>query len=241
MSRMRRLFSLLFVMVFQSAAMAETVEFQATDGVVVTAETGGASSTGTVIVLFHMAGASRGEYSGIAPRLHKLGYRTLAVDQRSGGQFGGVKNETAARVGRDPGYAAAAPDLLAAANYAREQMQATRVAVVGSSYSAALVLVLSGKDPQFADAVMAFSPGEFIAPRGSVGKSAARINVPVFLTAARNEIGQVSPIAKRIPSKAVLFKPKGAGRHGASALASKDQAEYWAALNDFLEEDVPVK
>lgn len=48
-----------------------------------------------VILLFHMAGASRREYRDIAPRLVGLGYLTLAVDRRSGGRFGGGANRTA--------------------------------------------------------------------------------------------------------------------------------------------------
>ena len=36
-----------------------------------------------------------------------LGYRTLAVDQLSGGDFNGVHNETVARIGRNTGYEAA--------------------------------------------------------------------------------------------------------------------------------------
>ena len=239
MSRALIFMSFLTALFFHTAAQAETVQFKAADGVVITAQAGG-TGAGTVIVLFHMAGASRGEYNEIAPRLHQLGYRTLAVDQRSGRSFDGVQNETAARVGRDPGYAAAAPDLRAASAYARGVMQAKRVAVVGSSYSAALVVILAGKDRQFADAVMAFSPGEYIAPQGSVAKSAAQIKVPVFLTAARNEISQVKPIAARVTSSVVLFKPKGAGRHGATTLLTKDRAEYWTALERFLHDNVPL-
>ena len=47
-----------------------------------------------LIVLCHQAGGSRGEYREIAPRLNKLGYQCLAIDQRAGGQVKGVVNET---------------------------------------------------------------------------------------------------------------------------------------------------
>ncbi|MFA9412828.1 MAG: hypothetical protein ACERK0_16305, partial [Deltaproteobacteria bacterium] len=36
----------------------------------------------TLILLFHQAGWSRGEYREIAPKLVKAGYRVMAVDQR---------------------------------------------------------------------------------------------------------------------------------------------------------------
>ena len=95
----------LFSLALAVSASAETVRFEASDGLKVTAEAGG-SGSGPVVVLFHMAGSSRGEYTDIAPRLHELGYRTLAVDQRSGRSSNGIKNETAAQLSSDPGYSA---------------------------------------------------------------------------------------------------------------------------------------
>ncbi len=232
--------SAIFATSFIGAAFAETVTFKTKDGVLITADTGG-SGVGSVIVLYHMAGASRGEYRDIAPRLHKLGYRTLAVDQRSGRAFNGVRNETAKRVGRNPGFQAALPDILAAADYARKNMKAKKVGVVGSSYSSSLVLVAAGQNKKFADAVMSFSPGEYFSNKSLVRSSAAKIKAPVFITAARNEMGQIKPIAKVVKSDVTLFKPNGSGRHGATALLTKAGPEYWAALEKFLAQHLPVR
>lgn len=232
-------FVLFLFSVTNGTVFAATVQFKAADGVLITAETGG-KGTGPVIVLFHMAGASRGEYRDIAPRLQALGYRTLGVDQRSGGSFNGVRNETVAGVGRNAGYAAAISDLIAAGVYARRVMKAGKVGVVGSSYSASLVLVVTGDNAGFADVVMSFSPGEYFSNGRRVRTAAAKISVPVFLTAARGEIGQIKPIAKVISSPVTVFKPKGAGRHGATALTTRDKAEYWAALEGFLARYFPA-
>ncbi len=232
--------SAFLVMSVWGAAFAETVTFKAKDGVLVTADKGGAGK-GPVIVLYHMAGASRGEYRDIAPRLHKLGYRTLSVDQRSGRSFNGVRNETAKRVGGKQSFGAALPDVLAASDYARKTMKAKKLGAVGSSYSASLVLVAAGKDKKFADAVMSFSPGEYFPNKRLVTQSASQIKVPVFITAGRSEISQVKPIAKAVSSTSVLFKPKGAGRHGVTALLTKAGPEYWAALEGFLANALPVR
>ena len=143
---MIRFFAAFALLVFATIPLrAETVSFQAEDGVTVAADVS-RGTTNTVIVLFHMAGASRGEYQKIAPALNSLGYTTLAVDQRSGRAFGGVKNETAARVSGKSAFIDAVPDLKAAVSYARQSLGAARVGVVGSSYSASLVLVLAGQD-----------------------------------------------------------------------------------------------
>jgi len=223
-------------------SLAEKITFQAQDGIEITAEFQKPSgSYNAIIVLFHMAGASRGEYSDIAPVLNDLGYATLAVDQRSGGAFNGIQNETVSRTGGGLGYSKAIPDLEAASIWARDNSGARLVGVMGSSYSASLVLVMAGKDREFADAVMAFSPGEYFGDRQFVSKALPQIDVPVFLSAARGEAGQWKPFANKITSSVTGFVPKGSGRHGATALLSKDGDEYWVALKGFLSEHVPTQ
>lgn len=221
-------------------ARAEEVTFEAADGLSVTADLAGPAD-GPLLLLFHMAGSSRGEYRAIAPRLHALGYRTLAVDQRSGGAFDGVANETARRAGRDPGYLAASADLLAAVAFARDRLGARRIALVGSSYSASLVLVLAGRDPGLAEAVIAFSPGEYFADPSLVRDAARQVRVPVFLASARGERAETAAIAAVLPLHPLPFVPVGRGAHGASALAGPDGAEYWAALEGFLAARFPPK
>lgn len=216
-------------------AQAEIVRFPAPDGVVVTADFNTPDATAkTIIVLYHMAGASRGEYLNIAEKLNTLGYATLAVDQRSGGQSNGVQNETVATAGGSTNFVDAIPDLLAASTWARQTAGAQKVGVLGSSYSAGLVLVLSAKDHGFADAVMSFSPGEYYGSGDYVAREVGKIAVPVFLTASRGETGQWRSLEARITSPVIGFVPSGSGRHGASALDSGDGAEYWAALEEFL-------
>ncbi len=223
------------LLTFVGAVHAETVHFNATDGLQITADLQKPDKKAeAAIVLFHMAGASRGEYKEIAKRLNRMGYITLAVDQRSGRQSNGIINETAKRAERKLGYQAAIPDLEAASAWARKNIDVDRIAVIGSSYSAALVLVLAGQDRQFADAVMSFSPGEYFSDRKLVRKNAKDIKVPVFITSARNETRQWKNFPKGISSPVVAFIPKGRGRHGASALVSKDASEYWSALDSFL-------
>ncbi|MBW1906474.1 MAG: hypothetical protein JRJ24_14450 [Deltaproteobacteria bacterium] len=75
------------------------------------------SKSATLVLLFHQAGWSRGEYREIAPKLIKAGYQVMAVDQRSGGKVNGIQNEThrrATRMGLARGYLAAYVDMEAA-------------------------------------------------------------------------------------------------------------------------------
>lgn len=239
---LRILSAALIVFSFITSANAEKVFFKAADGLEITADLQKpAGDFSAAIVLFHMAGASRGEYRDIAPILNKLGYATLAVDQRSGRAFNGVKNETAARGGGNVAYAKAIPDLEAASQWARANIGARQIGVLGSSYSSALVLALAGQDRDFADAVMSFSPGEYFGDKRFVRKSLPTLEVPVFITSAKNETANWKKFLQDIKSPATGFVPKGRGRHGATALVSKGNDEYWVALKTFLAKNLPAK
>jgi len=89
----------LFLILTQSSnAQGETITFPSKDGLTITADTyiTNPDNKTPFIVLFHQAGWSRGEYNEIAPKLNKLGFNCMAVDQRSGGSVNGIQNETTA-------------------------------------------------------------------------------------------------------------------------------------------------
>ena len=240
---MRFILVIVVIVMGMIPAFAEKVTFPAAGNLTVTADLQFPKNkkAKAAIILFHMAGASRGEYRDIAPVLNEMGYVTLAVDQRSGGKFNGIKNETAARYGGDQSYGKAAPDLAAASVWARKNLDVERVGVIGSSYSASLVLVLAGRERSFADAVMAFSPGEYFSEPRFVTKTLPGITVPVFLTAARGEAGQWQPFVQKIKVDVTGFVPEERGRHGATALVSNDGEEYWNALRVFLNKHLPAQ
>ncbi len=227
----------------------KSIDFPTTGGIQGRADVYPAESdSATLIVLFHQAGWSRGEYREIAPKLVKAGYRVMAVDQRSGGAVNGVRNETsyrAARMGLARNYLDAYADMKAALAYARKELKAERVVVWGSSYSSSLVFRLAAEHPDGVIGVAAFSPGEYFKAKGSdyVKTFAKRVKQPVFVTSSKLERDVVKPIFDAAPSKKkVLFTPASKGQHGSRALWNKwlDQDVYWAALNGFLGEYTPA-
>jgi pimeloyl-ACP methyl ester carboxylesterase len=172
----------------------------------------------------------------------------MAVDQRSGGAVNGVSNEThrrAAKKGLTRSYLDAYADLEAALGYARKELNAKRVIVWGSSYSASLVFRLAAEHPQEVTAVMAFSPGEYFKKEKGVDYIqgfAKRVKQPVFVTSAKMEREQVKPIFDASPSeRKILFTPASKGQHGSRALWAKwpDNDVYWTAVNGFLKEYAP--
>jgi pimeloyl-ACP methyl ester carboxylesterase len=201
-----------------------------------------------LVLLFHQAGWSRGEYREVAPKLVDAGYRVMAVDQRSGGAVNGVENEThrrAGKMGLARGYLDAYADLEAALAYARKALGATRIIVWGSSYSASLVFRLAAEHPDVVTAVLAFAPGEYFEKQKSpvyIWDFAKRVKQPLFVTSSKKERAQVKPIFDASPAeKKILFTPASRGQHGSRALWEKfpDHDVYWAAVNGFLKSYAP--
>ncbi len=224
----------------------ETFTFPSADGLQITADLYAphVDEKSPMIVLFHQAGWSRGEYKEIASRLNRLGFNCLAVDQRSGGEVNGVENETAKRAslaGKGTTYTDALPDMEAAVKFARGLTKGPLLAW-GSSYSAALVLKIVGDGTARVDGVLSFSPGEYFERMGKpadwIARSASKIDVPVFITSGRGEKRIWAAIYDAIPGgRKVSYLPVTGGNHGSRALWSEfdDSDGYWKAVTAFLE------
>jgi dienelactone hydrolase len=244
--------ALLLVSFAPVASGSETVTFSSEDDLLITADIYAPYMNGEapVIVLFHQAGWSRGEYTEIASWLNALGYNCMAVDQRSGETVQGVENETALRAAREnrpTGYLDAMPDIKAALAWAHRHYGKDGVIAWGSSYSAALVLKIAGDSAGLVDGVLAFSPGEYFERAGKtatwVQASAQHITVPVFIASSRNEAGEWAAIFAAVKSgNKVAFIPATDGRHGSRALWKKypDSEAYRDAVQAFLERYFPT-
>ena len=231
-----------------SAAAAEPVTLTAADGVRVFGDVyRAAGAKPPVIVCFHQAESSAAEYAPIAPRLAAAGYTVLAIDQRSGGGHFGGTNRTVAALGASAGYEAALPDLEAALAWAQREARGAPVIVWGSSYSASLVFLLAAAHPRDVSAVVAFSPAEYIEPKGSVAKAAARVGVPVYVDQASagtrdgdgDEIGHAAAIVRAVKGKdKQQTRLKAPSTHGASMLRADANATgaeaHWQPLLKFL-------
>lgn len=223
----------------------ETITFPSDDGLTLTADLYEPDqSTFKIIVAFHQARSSRGEYRTIAPRLTDMGFRVLAVDLRSGDRFGGVENETARRAndaGKPTAYLDAQQDMLAALRYADTELRGARVIAWGSSYSASLAVHLASRHRDLIDGVLAFSPGDYFRGAIDLVADAQYIEQPVFITGARSETEQWKPIYDELPNEMDRrgLQPEGRGAHGTSALIprrSDAAAEYWQVVEAFLKE-----
>ena len=227
-------------------SIAEVITFKSADNLLITADryTPHTSNTTPLIVLFHQAGSSRGEYNEIAPRLNKLGFNCIAVDLRAGEYSRGKDNETAIRAGKAglaTSYADALPDIIAALQYANKQYSDSKIIAWGSSYSAALALKVAGDFPELLDGVIAFSPGEYFSHLGKsktwIQDSAQKIRAPAFITSSKDEASDWALIYGVInPAKRKSFLPEKAGKHGSKALWKKyaDSQAYWDAVTGFL-------
>ena len=222
------------------------IKFDSSDGLEITADLymSDGDKTKPFIVLCHQAGWSRGEYREIAPKLLRLGFNCMAIDQRSGGVVNGVGNETTVRAKKEKkgvSFVDAEPDIIAAAKYAKENYAEGKLLLWGSSYSSALVLRIAGEHPELMDGVLAFAPGEYFSrmgkPRDWIASSVKKAQCPIFISSAKKEAGKWKLIYDAIEvAGKTKFVPKTEGNHGSRALWSKfeDSADYWQATKMFL-------
>ena len=236
--------------------MYETIHFPSKDGLLITADwynvsadaaskqSNGAIVRGTIvrgtIVLCHRSHCNRAEYRQTAPRLVSLGYKCLALDQRSGMKVFGETNETSKRAkeqGLATGYLAARPDIEAAVEHAFALGGNTPIVLFGSSYSASLALLLaSGSHADMIASVVAFSPGEYL--KGvRVAEELHDLQKPTFVTGSLKEIELAREVSRYIPrTYLTFFSPEAEGFHGSKALwdSVAGYEAYWQALERFL-------
>jgi dienelactone hydrolase len=192
-----------------------------------------------MMILCHQARFSKGEYKETAPKFNKLGYTCLAIDQRSGDKVNDDVNKTAeqaVKMNYRTDFDDAEIDIRAAVHYLYSKYD-KKVTLVGSSYSAGLVLKIAASEKDKVEAVIAFSPGEYFKDTTIVHESLKKLNIPVWITCSKEEIAGTEELLKRIDLKNIsFFKPKKEGKHGSKALweNNPDNKEYWDSLNSFL-------
>lgn len=195
-----------------------------------------------VVLLFHQAGSNLHEYDPITLMFNKIGYDTIAFDQRSGGTMWGFDNLTAKKYESEQGYSDAYPDLVTALNLA-ESKGYSRIIAIGSSYSASLVLKLASENSTVS-AVIAFSPAMDIDVEGDVAKWNSQVTVPTLFAATKQEVNdglfdvyETAPRVEGRSSDMLVFFPGGV--HGASTLRKDKNPEsseqYCVMVKTFLE------
>lgn len=238
----------------------ETITRKLPDGIVMTGDLYRASDGASkpVLVCMHMTGSSRGEYRTIAPRMTTLGVNVLAVDLRCGGEGEVANRRTKARSGtmnetwkmateqkKPTSYLDAYPDVVQATAWAHELFPASRVGLMGSSFSASLVLVCAAEHGDEVDAVLSYSPGEYMKP-WSIADKVKKLDVPTYITCGNTgaDSDQAKPIAAAIEKKERVHAywpddERLVGDHGSHALMLKGDnpstQRQWSEFEKALE------
>jgi len=242
---MKNLISIILSLLSFQGFSQKTITFKSLDKLEITADTYFSNPNNSpIIILFHQAGWSRGEYLEIAPKLNQLGFNCFAVDQRSGGEINGVVNEThqkAVKQNLGTNYIDAEADMIATIEFVKTTYpQSKKIIIWGSSYSSALAIKIAGNRND-SSAVLAFAPGEYFEDLGKpadyVTQSAKNITIPIFITSAKEEKPNWWKIYEVIPSIGKnYFLPETKGQHGSRALWKKfpEHNNYWEAVTKFL-------
>ncbi len=215
------------------------VSLNAADGLEITADLYEVDPVCQMVILCHQAGWSRGEYRETAKWLNTKNFNCLAIDQRSGEGVNDVNNETAARAkqqGKGQSYLDAEQDIVAAVHWAQART-GRRVVLVGSSYSASLVLKIA-MDMDEVMGVAAFSPGEYFGAKLKLGKAIDGLATPTFITASKAEMPKAQLLANHVqPRRLTTYVPTEAGFHGSRALWTTNEGHegYRKAFLEWLE------
>ncbi len=234
-------FPIIILVILTSTLMAkaqQTVVFQASDGLEVTADLYVKGTDLPYIILLHQARYSRGEYREIAPKLVNLGYNCLAVDLRSGGEVNGVVNRTAMlaagkRIPAD--YYNAMSDVEGAIGYVKSKSDKP-IVLWGSSYSASLALIAGAKNLRVT-AIVAFSPGEYFDQPDFVSSKIGKLAIPVLTLSSKAECQPVRELLSGVNPKLVSYYcPTDSGQHGSKALwqSNPSNGDYWMAITMFF-------
>ncbi len=219
----------------------KAVEFPSKDGLIISGELFEVDRNKPVVLLCHQAGYNKYEYADIAPRLNKMGYNALAIDQRSGGTFAGKMNETHERAVKNGyeeiGFTDAIQDIEAAIAYLTNRYQQKTI-VWGSSYSASLVLHIAAVNNNV-KAVISFSPGDYFGDElASLNTIFPKLKQPFFITSSQEEAVELKKLIqnKKQNELQLQFIPTSEGFHGSRALwiDQKGADEYWLAVSSFL-------
>jgi len=219
------------------------IEFPSKDGLVISAVLYEVDPNKPIILLCHQAGYNKYEYADIAPRLNKMGFNALAIDQRSGGSFADQQNETHNRAiqnGDDEiNFTDAIQDIESAVNYLSDKYQ-QKVIVWGSSYSSALALHIAEKNKNV-KAIISFSPGDYFGDQlPSLKKIFPKIQQPFLVTSSKAESKELKELLSNLEQSHLQLQyiPNSEGFHGSRALwiNQKGSEEYWIAIKSFLRE-----
>ena len=226
-----------------SAALAAPVQLRAHDGLLLHGEHVSPARPRGAVLLLHEAGRNLHEFDGVARRLAREGYASLALDQRFGGEYDALPNRTVGGLGdRILSEADALRDLNVAYTWLRGRHRGMPIFALGSGASGVLLFPFAASHPDLAG-ILAFSPYKGDLFEMNALEVARQVRVPIFVTSSNDpfEIGGARELLSAARnSGGVQYVPPGFGLRGAVTLdpaKTLDEAVtegYWAAVLRFL-------
>lgn len=223
--------------------LVREVTFKPTDGLTIYGDLVVQDEDLKTVLLFHQGGSNvRGEYSYTLPVLYSMGYNILAIDLLGGGGLFDQPNRTVNNAPSDinASYCDAETGIQAAIDYA-VSIGLKDLILVGSSYTATLVIRVGAQNNDKVSGIMAFSSSSG-GPMTPCRPDDVLENLDIPLLAVRPqkemEIESVASQLEMIKSYGHQTYVASQGVHGSSMLhpdRSKDAEKTWEVVRLFLE------
>lgn len=226
------LFVFAFMMAAESAFAQRKITYLSTDKLVITADLYMFDAGAPFMILLHKENSSREEYAELAPKFNKLGFNCLVPDLRSGKDFDGIKNETAALAHRE-GIACSQEeslkDINASINYIQTISQHKFFLAMGSYYTASALLKMANSKKRMVGLIVSAPSEREMAKKEEI----AEVNIPVFALAQGSECQFMKDYVGSLPN-ATLFEAAPSTAPSALHSKSKDATTCWMSLMFFL-------
>ena len=216
--------------VAQEAPAKEEIELEASDGLILKGDFYPQEEASVGVLLLHMNGGTKSQWTAFIPKLQEAGYNVLAVDMRGFGSTGGRTDWTLAQ-----------EDVQLWLDWLKAQENVTGIALAGGSIGANVALIGCANDPDCLT-VIALSPGEdYMRVQPSVAITQLEDRSMLLVASYGDNFSAYSVTAlAEVASGEYAIRMYTGSQHGTGYFVGRDADRKMTMLIDWLNEHAIV-
>ncbi|MDX2078237.1 MAG: alpha/beta fold hydrolase [bacterium] len=218
------------VIVAQEAPIKQEIELEASDGLILKGDFYPQEEASVGVLLLHMNGGTKRQWTAFIPKLQEAGYSILTVDMRGFGSTGGRTDWTLAQ-----------EDVQLWLDWLKSQENVSGIALMGGSIGANVALIACANDLDCLT-VVALSPGEDYArvqPSNAVSQLDTRSILLVASYGDNFSAYSVTALAEMATGEYAIRMYTGS-QHGTGYFVGRDADRKMNMLIDWLDEHTTI-